>query len=120
MFNWEAPYEFLSIPVILGSIGGVGLLIGPLGLFYLKKIRDPEPTDPLQSQMDVAFLVMLFLTSLTGLLLLLLRETAVMGITLIVHLGIVMGLFLTLPYGKFVHGIYRFASLIRFAKEEQE
>ena len=105
---------------MLGSIGGVGLLVGPLGLLYLKTIRDPEPADPLQERMDVTFLVLLLLTSLTGLLLLLLRETAAMGITLVVHLGVVMGLFLTLPYGKFVHGLYRFAALIRFAREERE
>ena len=110
----------MSVPVMLGSIGGVGLLVGPLGLLYLKTIRDPEPADPLQERMDVTFLVLLLLTSLTGLLLLLLRETAAMGITLVVHLGVVMGLFLTLPYGKFVHGLYRFAALIRFAREERE
>jgi len=36
---------------------------------------------------------------------------------LAIHLGIVFSLFLTLPYSKFVHGIYRFMALIRFAKE---
>jgi citrate/tricarballylate utilization protein len=42
-----------------------------------------------------------------------------MGILLAVHLGIVAGLFLTMPYGKFVHAIYRFAALLRNALEEQ-
>ena len=27
-----------------------------------------------------------------------------MGLLLVVHLGVVLALFLTLPYGKFVHG----------------
>ena len=36
---------------------------------------------------------------------------------LIVHLGFVLALFLTLPYGKFVHGIYRTAALMVYAKE---
>lgn len=120
ILGWEAPYELLSVPVILGSVGGTGLLVGPLGLLYLKFVRDPEPADPLQSRMDVSFLVLLFLTGATGLLLLVLRETAAMGVALAVHLGVVMGLFLTMPYGKFVHGIYRFGALIRFAKEERE
>ena len=119
VLGWEAPYELMSVPVMLGVIGGVGLLIGPLGLLYLKTRRDPEPADPLQERMDITFLVLLLLTSLTGLLLLLLRETAAMGVTLVVHLGVVMGLFLTLPYGKFVHGFYRLAALVRFAREEQ-
>ena len=117
--GWNAPYPFLSLPVLLGTAGGLGLVAGPLGLLYLKSIRDPEPSDPAQSRMDVSFLVLLLLTSVSGLLLLALRETAAMGVTLAVHLGLVMGLFLTMPYGKFVHGIYRFGALIRFAKEER-
>jgi citrate/tricarballylate utilization protein len=67
--------------------------------------------------MDVAFLVLLFMTSLTGLLLLGLRETVAMGLLLAIHLGFVLALFLTLPYGKFVHGFYRLAALIHYATE---
>ena len=46
-----------------------------------------------------------------------LRDSAVMGVLLIVHLGIVLALFLTLPYGKFVHGFYRTAALVKYAIE---
>jgi citrate/tricarballylate utilization protein len=67
--------------------------------------------------MDVAFLAMLFLTSLTGLALLVLRSTPAMGLLLAIHLGVVFGLFITLPYGKFVHGLYRYAALARSARE---
>jgi len=56
-------------------------------------------------------------TSLTGLALLVLRNQSVMGSLLIVHLGAVLALFVTLPYGKFVHGIYRTAALVKFARE---
>ena len=69
--------------------------------------------------MDTGFLVMLFLTGLTGLLLLVLRATPAMGLLLAVHLGVVFGLFITMPYGKFVHGTYRFLALVRFARERQ-
>ena len=69
--------------------------------------------------MDAAFLAMLFLTSLTGLLLLVLRATPAMGMLLALHLGVVFALFLTMPYGKFVHGLYRFAALVRYAKERR-
>ena len=41
--------------------------------------------------MDVAFLVLLFSTSLTGLLLLAFRETSAMGTLLVIHLGFVAG-----------------------------
>jgi citrate/tricarballylate utilization protein len=112
-----APYAYFSVPVILGTLGGLGLLIGPIGLYLLKQHRDSAIVDVNQDGLDLAFLAMLFLTSLTGLLLLLLRETRGMGVVLTVHLAFVFGLFVTLPYGKFVHGIYRSAALLRSALE---
>jgi citrate/tricarballylate utilization protein len=115
----EAPYPFLSAPVLLGTAGGAGLLAGPLGLLWLKRKRNSELTDPKQAGIDGAFLALLFLTSLTGFLLLALRETAAMGIALAVHLGLVMGLFVSMPYGKFVHATYRFAALARNAMEKR-
>ena len=69
--------------------------------------------------MDVAFIVMLFLTGLTGMALLLLRDTAAMGPLLALHLGVVFSLFITMPYGKFVHGLYRFVALVRYARERR-
>ncbi len=117
LLGLRAPYPFLSAPVILGTFGGIGLLIGPAGLYFLKLRRDPAISDPQQNGADVSFLALLFATSLTGLLLLALRNTPEMGILLRVHLGIVLALFLTMPYGKFVHGAYRLAALIRYAFE---
>jgi citrate/tricarballylate utilization protein len=74
-------------------------------------------SDPSQRGLDEAFIVMLFMASATGLLLLALRQQTVMSTVLVVHLGFVLGLFLTLPYGKFVHGLYRMAALLRFSTE---
>ncbi len=116
----KAPYPLLSWPVMLGTFGGVGLLIGSVGLLYLKVKMDTTPATVRTYGMDVAFLVLLFLTSLTGFLLLILRGTSAMGILLAIHLGFVLGLFITMPYGKFVHSIFRFAALIRNAREQAE
>jgi citrate/tricarballylate utilization protein len=69
--------------------------------------------------MDIAFLVLLFFTSLTGLALLAFRDTAAMGTLLVIHLGVVAGLFLTIPYGKFAHVVYRYAALVRYSVEQQ-
>ncbi len=115
----EAPYPWWDLPVVLGTLGGIGLLIGPAGLAFEKWRRDPVLIDRQRLGMDVAFIVMLFLTSITGMALLLLRETAAMGPLLALHLGVVFTLFITMPYGKFVHGIYRYVSLVRYAKERQ-
>jgi len=116
--GWKAPYPLSSAPVVLGMAGGVGLLLGPAGLFLLKLRSDPVPNPRRRFVMDVAFLFLLFFTSATGFLLLALRSTAAMGVLLTVHLGFVLGLFLTLPYGKFVHSVYRFAALLRYAIEK--
>ena len=118
-FGWEAPYPFWSVPVLLGTIGGMGLLIGPAGLFWLKAIRDPALSDATQTGMDVGFIGLLLLVSVTGLMLLASRETAAMGVLLAAHLGAVMALFITLPYGKFVHAVYRFAALVRYHLERK-
>lgn len=117
--NLPAPYPFWSLPVLLGTVGGIGLLIGPAGLLYLKGRRDPELVAPEQTGMDAGFLVLLFMISLTGLGLLAFRESGAMGTWLAVHLGFVLALFLTMPYGKFVHGLYRVAALVRFHLEKR-
>ncbi len=114
-----APYPVYDLPVIFGTLGGIGLLIGPVGLYKQKLRDDPAVQYSSASGMDTAFLGMLFLTSLTGLALLILRATPLMGILLAVHLGVVFALFITMPYGKFVHGIYRFMALVRYARERR-
>jgi citrate/tricarballylate utilization protein len=117
LLGLKAPYPLISVPVLLGAIGGVGLFAGPLGLWALRGRRDPATRDPDQKGLEHAFILLLVLTSATGLALLALRDSAAMGPLLITHLAIVMTLFLTLPYGKFVHGLYRAAALIHFSRE---
>ena len=119
LFAMEAPYPIFSAPVILGTLGGIGLLVGPAGLLWLNLRRNPLQTDETQKSMDRGFIALLFLISLTGLVLLVLRETSAMPLLLAVHLGFVMGLFVTLPYGKFAHGIFRCAALLKHAIEKR-
>jgi citrate/tricarballylate utilization protein len=113
----EAPYAWYDLPVVLGTLGGAGLVIGPAGLLTARWHRDTDVVDRARSAMDVGFTAMLFLASLTGLLLLVFRATSAMGVLLAVHLGVVLALFITLPYGKFVHGIHRFLALVRYERE---
>ncbi len=117
LFGWHAPYGYLSVPVVLGTVGGVMLMIGTLGLFAMKLVEDPGPVSRKMLGGDVAMLLLLALTSLTGLVLLAVRSTGAMGLTLAIHLGFVLALFLVLPYSKMVHGVYRSAALLRRAAE---
>ncbi len=109
----DAPYAYTSLPVLLGTIGGIMIILGVAGLLWLKSRADPDPTDQRMIGMDNAFLTLLMLTSVSGIALLGLRETAALGTLLSIHLGIVAALYLTLPYSKFAHVVYRYAALIR-------
>jgi citrate/tricarballylate utilization protein len=114
-----APYPVASLPVLLGIIGGLGLLAGPAGLLWLNLRRHPDQGDAAQKPMDRGFIALLLLTSGTGLALLAGRDGSAMALLLAVHLGVVMALFVTLPYGKFAHGIYRCAALLKWAIEKR-
>jgi len=120
VFGWRAPYELLSLPKLLGIAGGVGLMIGSAGLLHLNLTRHPLHGDAAQRPMDRGFIALLLLAAGTGLLLMLGRNTQALALLLALHLGVVMALFVTLPYGKFAHGIYRGAALVKWAVERRQ
>ena len=99
-------------------LGGVGLLVGPAGLLALRRRRDPALGAPAQQRTGrVVHRAAVpdepdrpCCCSCCAI-------SAVMAALLVVHLGAVLALFVTLPYGKFVHGIYRTAALVKFARE---
>lgn len=120
MLGLQAPYPLLSLPVLLGTAGGIGLLVGPAGLLFLNYRRDPAHGDQAQAPMDRGFILLLFLISLSGLALLAWRDSGAMAMLLAIHLGLVMAFFLTMPYGKFAHGIFRSAALLKHAIEKRQ
>ena len=119
LLGWSAPYELNSLPKLLGAAGGISLLLGTLSLFWLNLRRDPLHGDAAQKPMDLGFIALLFLTSASGLALWWARGTPALALLLSLHLGAVMALFLTLPYGKFAHGVFRSAALLRHAVEKR-
>lgn len=119
LFGWVAPYDLPSLPKLLGGAGGAMLVLGTAGLWRLNRRRDPAHGDRAQKPMDLGFIALLFLTALTGLLLWWGRGTPAMTVLLCAHLGAVMALFATLPYGKFAHGVFRTAALLRHAVEKR-
>jgi len=120
LLGWQAPYGYLSLPKLLGISGGLALVAGTLGLFWLNLRRHPLQQDLAQRPMDRGFIALLLLTAVSGLALMLLRQTSALGLMLCLHLGAVMALFATLPYGKFAHGIYRSAALLKWAIEKRQ
>jgi citrate/tricarballylate utilization protein len=115
-----APYGFTSLPKLLGVTGGVALLIGSAGLLALQLRRHPLQRAPEQLPMDLGFIGLLFVTAASGLVLMLSHGTAALTLLLCVHLGAVMALFLTMPYGKFAHGVYRSAALLKWSIERRK
>ncbi|MDP3084642.1 MAG: tricarballylate utilization 4Fe-4S protein TcuB [Rubrivivax sp.] len=120
LLGWSAPYAATSLPKLLGTVGGVALLIGTAGLWRLNLRRHPQHGDSAQAPMDLGFIALLFFTAFTGLALMLLRSTAALPLALAIHLGVVMALFATLPYGKFAHGVFRCAALLKWAIEKRQ
>jgi citrate/tricarballylate utilization protein len=120
LLGQPAPYDLPSVPKLLGMAGGVCLAIGTAGLWRLNGRRHPQHGDAAQKPMDRGFIALLFLTATSGLALWLARGTPALALLLCLHLGAVMALFATLPYGKFAHGIFRTAALLRHAVEKRQ
>lgn len=112
----EPPYQLWSGPVLTGSIGGVLMVIGCTGLLWLKarsSLLAPNLISRSMVSMDTAFIAVLNLAAITGLLTLLLRGTSAMALMLTLHLATLVALYATAPYGKFVHSVYRFQALLK-------
>ncbi len=120
LLGWHAPYDLPSLPKLLGVAGGLSLLAGTVALWWLRRRRHPLHGDAAQAPMDLAFIALLFLTAASGLALWLARGTPALAMLLCLHLGAVMALFVTLPYGKFAHGVFRTAALLRHAVERRQ
>jgi citrate/tricarballylate utilization protein len=118
--GWPAPYGWTSLPKLLGTLGGIGLVVGPVGLWRLHRRRHPQHLEPSQRPMDLGFIALLGLTGASGLLLALARETAALPLLLCLHLGCVMAFFATMPYGKFSHGVYRSVALLKWSIERRQ
>ena len=89
-------YEFANPGMLFpGVVGGICLL---LGLFAMQVMP----------------------ISYAGLALMLLKGTPALTMALCVHLGAVMAFFATMPYGKFAHGAYRSAALLKWAIERRQ
>ena len=118
-FGRVAPYAYDALPKLLGIPGGLMLAAGSVWLWRLHRRRAPLHGDPAQAGMDRGFIALLFLSAATGLALTAWRDSGALALLLSLHLGVVMALFATLPYGKFAHGVYRVAALLKWTIEKR-
>ena len=121
--GWSAPYplalQWFSLPKLLGTAGGIGLVVGTAGLWVLNRRRHPQHGDAAQKPMDLGFIALLFLVGASGLAMAALKTTPALPLLLCLHLGAVMAFFVTMPYGKFAHGVYRSAALLKWSMERR-
>ncbi len=120
LLDWPAPYPWWTPVKIFGVLGGIGLSVGAVGLLRERGRKHSALESTGDGGMGMAFIWTLLLLGTTGLALTALRSTPAMGILLAVHLGVVFAFFVMMPYGKFVHGLYRMAALTRHAHETRQ
>ena len=113
------PYAWLSAPVISGTVGGLGLLAGCTGLLLLKARSSAVTSIAQLTVKDYGLLTALTFLALSGLAVLLTRDTAAFGVVLLIHLAAVILSFASAPYSTFVHVVFRFAALIRDQAEQR-
>ena len=118
--GWSAPYDWLSLPKVLGITGGVMMLLGTSWSWRLRQTRHVLHREPSQDTMDQGFIALLFLLAFSGLALMLSGRSAWMPFFLVFHLGAVMAFFLLMPFSKMAHGFYRLAALLRHAVEKRQ
>ena len=111
----EAPYGAFSLPKLLGVPGGLLLCLGTAGLAWLKTKADPALGAVKAWNGEMAFILLLFAVSASGLALYAATGTRAVSGFLPVHLGLVLAFFVLTPYSKMAHGFYRMAALVREA-----
>ncbi len=112
-----APYNFLSLPKLLGVPGGLLLVTGCAGLAWLKTKADSNLGAKNVWGGEMAFVVLLGATGASGLFLYAATGTQAVPALLAIHLATVLAFFLSMPYSKMVHGFFRLAALVRDAQQ---
>lgn len=109
----ELPLPQVHPAKIIGNIGAVLLVVG--GVMLLRgRLEDADKIGRTQA-FDAFFLLVVLLVAFTGVLTELGRffmEPALACTIYVVHLGAVVTLFLTAPYSKFAHLLYRTLALV--------
>lgn len=118
LFGLPAPYGFFSLPKLLGVPGGILLSVGTLAMIELKLRSDRELADSSVWGGEMAFILLLFFVSASGLALYAFGGTGALAALMALHLGAVLAFFLLAPYSKMAHGFYRLTALVKEAQNQ--
>ena len=112
VFDAPAPYGFWSLPKLLGTPGGLLMVVGSIWLAALKFRSERHLADASAFGGEMAFILLLLFVAASGLALYWLGATVLMPFLLALHLGAVLSFFLLTPFTKMAHGFYRMAALV--------
>ncbi len=113
IFHYPAPYPLFSLPKLSGLIGGLMMVIGCLWMLLLKFKSNRNLANIHYFSGEVAFILLLFATSFSGLLLYILKDIHhILPLLLYSHLALVACLFITTPFTKMTHIFYRFLAIL--------
>jgi citrate/tricarballylate utilization protein len=115
----EPPYGFVSVPVLTGTVGGVLASVGCVAMLVLKSASHKEHAAPRMNRADAALTWALLFLMLSGIAVLVVRDTVAFRAVLIVHLTAVVTAFAIFPFTKFVHFVFRVLSIYKDGVERR-
>lgn len=107
------PYPVLSVPVVTGVIGGLGMVIGCTALLLLKRRSSATTSVATMTVKDYGLLAALGFLAVSGLAVLVVRDTRAFPVVYLAHMTAVVLAFAVAPYSKLVHLVFRFLALVR-------
>jgi quinone-modifying oxidoreductase subunit QmoC len=113
VFQEKLPLPLLHPFKLLGNISGALLVVGG-AILVVNRLNDKDSTGA-STAFDIFFIGIVVAVIATGVLAEAARFAAPAGFACavyVVHLGVVMTLFLTFPYSKFAHMLYRTLALV--------
>jgi quinone-modifying oxidoreductase subunit QmoC len=113
--GYEMPLPLLHPYKLLGNISAVALVVGA-GILVVTRLKDPDRAGS-STAFDSFFTTVVALVIATGVVVELVRlvaaSTPALAVGLyVLHLGVVTTLFLTFPYSKFAHMLYRTLAMV--------
>jgi citrate/tricarballylate utilization protein len=114
ILGYYPPYSLFSFPVMLGIMGGALILVGVVGLLVLKESANSKLIESAWIETDRAMLYLLLAIVVSGFVITSMRSMPFARLMFLVHISLVATLFVSAPYSKLVHIIYRYLAVVKY------